>query len=313
MRCQQQRSFNYAEGLANYGISARSTLRDRRACEDFPGLHLADRYSTELDDEEDSSTPPSSPPTGAVATTRRKFDDEEDDSDVLESWDAAEDSEVEREKAKAAAERKTKEDAEAAANKKSKSQRIAEKQAEHARRLAEESDDSSDEDEAARRERLRRTEQESDLKHAEDLFGNIGISNNRKATTAAHAVQVDSKDPTSTVDFTSLPLFDPKTKQQFEQLRETLIPVLTNNLKKAHYVIFLQEFTKQLAKDLPSEQIKKIASSLTTLSNEKMKEEKQAEKGGKKSKAQKTKVALVASKNISGTPDVRAYDDDFGE
>merc|ERR1711939_577298 len=225
------------------------------------------------DEEENSSTPPSSPPQAAVST-RRKFDDEEDDSDVLDSWDAAEDSEVEREKAKAAAE--------VAANKKSKAQRIAEKQAEKARRLAEESDEeSSEEDEATRRERLRRTEQESDLKHAEDLFGNIGISNSRKATTAANAVVIDSKDPNSTVDLTALPLFDPKTKLQFEKLRDTLVPVISNNNKKAQYVIFLQEFTKQLAKDLPSDQIKKIASTLTALSNEKMKEEKNAEKGGK--------------------------------
>ncbi len=213
-----------------------------------------------------------------------------------------------------AAERQAKADAEAAANKKSKAQRIAEKKAEHARRLAEESeDDSSEEDQATRRERLRRTEQESDLKHAEDLFGNIGISNSRKVTTAANAVQVDSKDPTATVDLTSLPLFDPKTKLQFEKLRDTLVPVISNNSKKAQYVIFLQEFTKQLAKDLPSDQIKKIASSLTALSNEKMKEEKLAEKGGKKSKAQKTKVALVASRNTTTVADVNSYEDDYGE
>ncbi|KAI9053448.1 hypothetical protein LZ554_002406 [Drepanopeziza brunnea f. sp. 'monogermtubi'] len=266
------------------------------------------------DEEDDSSTPPSSPPTTAAAT-RRKFDDEEDDSDVLESWDAAEDSEVEREKAKVAAERKAKADAEAAANKKSKAQRIAEKQAEKARRLAEEDSDeeSSEEDEAARRERLRRTEQESDLKHAEDLFGNIGISNARKVTTAANAVQLDSKDPTATVDLTALPLFDPKTKLQFEKLRDTLVPVISSNSKKAQYVIFLQEFTKQLAKELPSDQIKKIASTLTALGNEKMKEEKLAEKGGKKSKAQKTKVALVANRNVSATADTQAYDDEFGD
>lgn len=191
---------------------------------------------------------------------------------------------------------------------------MAERKAENERRLAEQnSDDSSDdEDEAARRERLLRSEQESDLKHAEDLFGNIGISN-RKTTTLANAVIIDAKDPAATVDLTALPLFDPKTKAQFEKLRDTLIPVLTNNSKKAHYVIFLQEFTKQLAKDLPSDQIKKIASGLTALSNEKMKEEKLAEKGGKKSKAQKTKVTLVASRNATTTADVNAYDEDFGE
>lgn len=221
---------------------------------------------------------------------------------------------VEREKAKVAAERKAKADAEEKAAKKSKAQRIAEKQAEHARRLAEQdSDDESTEDEAERRERLRRTEQDSDLKHAEDLFGSIGISNSRKATTAANAVVIDAKDPAATLDLTSLPLFDPKTKLQFEKLRDTLVPVISSNSKKAHYVIFLQEFTKQLAKDLPSDQIKKISSTLTALGNEKMKEEKLAEKGGKKSKAQKTKVALVANRNASSMADVNAYDEDFGE
>ncbi|CAG8973402.1 hypothetical protein HYALB_00000166 [Hymenoscyphus albidus] len=269
----------------------------------------------EEESSDDSSTGASTTPVAAAVVRRGKFDDEEEgDSDVLDSWDAAEDSEVEREKAKVAAAKKAKADAEEKANKKTKAQRIAERQAENARRLAEDnSDESSEEDEAARRERLRRTEQDSDLKHAEDLFGNIGISNSRKATTAANAVVVNSNDPTATVDLTTLSLFDPKTKLQFEKMRDTLVPVISNNNKKAHYTIFLQEFAKQLAKDLPSDQIKKIASTLTALSNEKMKEEKLAEKGGKKSKAQKTKATLVATRNVSAVADVNAYDDDFGD
>lgn len=261
--------------------------------------------------DEDDSTPPDSPP--AAAARGRKFDDEEGEDDVLDSWDAAEDSEVEREKAKIAAEKKAQADAEAAANKKSKAQRIKEKEEEKKRRQAEESSDEEDEGEAAKRERLRRTEQESDLKHAEDLFGNVGISNGRKATTAANAVVVDSKNPTETIDLAALPIFDPKTKLHFEKLRETLVPILTSNSKKAHYVLFLQEFTKQLAKDLPSDQIKKLSSALTALSNEKLKEEKAAT--GKKTKAQKTKVALVAGRDTSRAVDVAAYDDndDFGD
>jgi len=47
-----------------------------------------------LDEDDDSSTPPSSPPAAATIPRRSKFDDEEaEDSDVLDSWDAAEDSE----------------------------------------------------------------------------------------------------------------------------------------------------------------------------------------------------------------------------
>lgn len=232
----------------------------------------------------------------------------------MESWDAAEDSEVEREKAKKAAEAKAKTEAEAAANKKSRAQRIAERQAEKARRLAEE-DESSDEEETAaeRALRLKRAEKEADLKHAEDLFGGAGLDlrGGRKATTAGAAVQIDN-DPNRTVNLATLPIFNPSTKSQFEALRNTVVPIIGANHKKAHYALFLQELTKQLAKDLPSDQIKKISSSLTALGNEKMKEEKASDKGGKKTKAQKTKTTLVT--NRANTTDVAAYDDeDFGE
>ncbi|KAH8162831.1 hypothetical protein CIB48_g5411 [Xylaria polymorpha] len=263
--------------------------------------------------ESDSSSAPASPAIGAVR--RNKFADEEEDSDVLESWDAAEDSEVEREKAKKAAEAKAKAEAEAAANKKSRAQRIAERQAENARRLAEDDESSEEEEETAaeRMQRMRRTEKESDLKHAEDLFGGAGLSlrNGRKATTTGTTVQIDS-DPNHTIDLATLSLFNPSTKSQFETLRNALIPIVGGNHKKAHYTLFLQELAKQLAKDLPSDQIKKIGSTLTTLGNEKMKEEKAADKGGKKTKAQKTKTQLVASR--PNTTDVAAYDDDaFGD
>jgi translation initiation factor 3 subunit J len=231
---------------------------------------------------------------------------------VLDDWDAAGDSEAEREKAKKAEEAKTKAQAEAAANKKSKTQRIAQHQAERARRKAEDDDyESEEEDEAERRERLRRTEQDADLRHAEDLFGDIGISSARKATTAGAAVVIDPKDPNNTVNISSLPLFNPVTKTQFEQLRTTLTPILAASSKRPHYALFLQELAKQLAKDLPSDQIKKVASTLTALSNEKMKEEKAAQSGGKKSKAQKTKTSLVASRQQ--TADVNTYEETFGE
>jgi translation initiation factor 3 subunit J len=160
---------------------------------------------------------------------------------------------------------------------------------------------------------MRRTEKESDLKHAEDLFGDAGLSlrNGRKATASGSVIQF-GPDPNDTVDLATLPLFNPSTKGQFETLRTTMVPILGGCHKKAHYTLFLQEFTKQLAKDLPSDQIKKIGSALTALSNEKLKEEKAAEKGGKKTKAQKTKTQLVT--NRANTTDVGAYDDDaFGE
>lgn len=229
---------------------------------------------------------------------------------VLESWDAAEDSEVEAEKAKKAALSKAKADAEAAANKKSKSQRIEEKRTAVMRKKMEEDAESSseEEDEATKRERLRQTEQDADLKHAEDLFGNTGISKNRGAT---KAVVSDPSDPVKSIDLSTLPIFNPSSKEGFATLREAITPVLAANSKKPHYTIFMQEFAKQLVKDLPSDQIKKIASGLTTLSNEKMKEEKAADKGGKKTKAAKNKATLVANRDTTSRADTTSYGADI--
>ncbi|TDZ22155.1 Eukaryotic translation initiation factor 3 subunit J [Colletotrichum orbiculare MAFF 240422] len=264
------------------------------------------------DEEEsgDESSDSVSPPTTALRRT--KFDDEEDEEDVLDSWDAAEDSEVEREKAKKAEEAKVKAAEEAKKNKKSKTERIAEIQAERQRRAAE-SDYDEEETEAERRERLRRTEKESDMKHAEDLFGDIGVPAGRKANLAGTAVSIDPNDPTKTANIAEMPLFNPVTKTQFEHLRTTLTPIIANNVKKAHYGLFLQEFAKALAKDLPSDQIKKVASTLTALGNEKMKEEKAAQGGNKKSKAAKTKVSANISR-ASVAAETETYDnDDFGD
>ena len=59
-----------------------------------------------------------------------------------------------------------------------------------------------------------------------------------------------------------------------------------------------------MVRDLNSEQIKKITSGLTTIMNEKMKEEKAADKGGKKSKAAKTKTSLAANRDIAHKADI---------
>ncbi|KAL4921549.1 eukaryotic translation initiation factor 3 subunit J [Aspergillus aurantiobrunneus] len=251
------------------------------------------------DEEEESVSPP-------PIAARRRFDDEEED-DVLDSWDAAEDSDVEREKAAKAAEAKAKADAEAAANKKSKAQRIAEHKETRRKATEDDSDDESDEDEAEKRARLRRTEKDSDLKHAEDLFGDIDLNRNRGKNKTV-VVNDASGDPTQAVDLSAMPLFKPTTKDQFAKVTSTLAPLLATQSKKPQYALWLPEFTKQLAKEMSSGDIKKVASALTTLSNEKMKEERAADKGSKKTKAAKTKVSLVASRD--NKIETTSYDDD---
>lgn len=229
-----------------------------------------------------------------------------------------------------AAERKAKAEAEAAANKKSRAQRIAHHQTVRKAQLEEE-DDSSDEedeeDEVEKRERLRKTEQDADLKHAEDLFGEIGISNQRSApkktivvsTTAAGASKNTAAPDgntadTGVIDLSTLPLFKPKSKEEFERLSQTLIPLLTANARQPQYSLtFLPDFIKQLTRDLSSAEIKKVSSVVALSLNEKLKEEKAAEKGGKKTKAAKTKASLVANRDTSHKADTTSYDDGMEE
>lgn len=220
---------------------------------------------------------------------------------VLDSWDAAEDSEEERKKASAKQAAAEKAAAEAAANKKSKTQRIAERQAQNAAQreytaaAARESADMENETPAERRAREERMRIEGDLAHATSLFAAVGIEAGSGGTKEKPVTTEDPEDPTKSIDLSSLPLFAPKGKDGFTQLREALVPLLVANSKKAHYSLFLQEFVRQLGKDMSSEQVRKIASGLTILANEKQKEEKAAEKGGKKTKAAKGKTTLAAS------------------
>ncbi|KAF1815695.1 translation initiation factor eIF3 subunit [Eremomyces bilateralis CBS 781.70] len=256
------------------------------------------------DDEDEESTPPTSPPPIA---RRSKFDDEEEDSDVLESWSAAEDSEVEREKEKKAAELKAKADAEAKAKHKSKTQRIEERQREKQRqRELEEETSDSDEDELDRRARLKQAQIDADLRNAQDLFADVAVSSNRGGK---HITVPDASNPTNSIDLSSMPLFNPHTKDQFAKMREALVPLVSANSKKPQYPLFMPEFVKGICKDMSSDQIKKAASALSTLSNEKLKQEKAADKGGKKTKV-KAKATLSAGRDISTRADTTLYDDD---
>lgn len=134
------------------------------------------------------------------------------------------------------------------------------------------------------------------------------MNRNRGAPKAV--VVTDSADPTNSVDLSSMALFKPTTKDQFARLSDVLIPLITPHSKKPQYSLWAQEFTRRLVKELPSQEIKKMASALTTASNEKMREERAADKGNKKTKAAKTKVSLVA--NRDNHIDNNSYDGDDG-
>ena len=232
---------------------------------------------------------------------------------VLESWDAAEDSEEERrkaEKVKAAA-------ASAAASKKSKSQRLAEHQAASVvRKAAEEAERLASESESpeARRLRLQQEEVENDMKHAVDLFAGAAVEDHgsvpgaevkRKALSV-----VDPTDTSKSIDLSTIPLFNPTTKKQFQDLQDALAILLVAHVKKPHYSLFAQQLTRSLIKEMSSEQIRKVATACTTSLNEKLREEKAADKSARKTKAQKTKTVLVgAGGKDSEKIDTKTYEE----
>ena len=170
------------------------------------------------------------------------------------------------------------------------------------------SEEEEEEDEADHRARLRRTERDADLKHAQDLIGDIDINKSRSVLKAT--VITDSNDPTKALDLSAIPLFRPTTKAQFAELTNALIPLLTAQSKKPPYSLWVQDFAKQLVKELPSTEIKKVASAMTAASNEKLREEKAADKGSKKTKAAKTKTSLVTSRGGGSRADITAYGGD---
>lgn len=259
------------------------------------------------------------PVTRVAVGLGKKWDDEEDE-DVLDSWDAADDSEEERAKAAKAAEKA----AVAAKDHKSKTERIAEHQKQAAAVKAKQEAERAaiaNETPAERRKR----EEESDFKHAEALFseiddrgGDSGVSSPAtKANKAADDVRrkaialADPKDPSKSIDLSALPLFNPSTKQQFTDLQNILTPLITANLRKAQYPLFVQELVRNLVKDMSSENIKKVASIVTTLSNEKLREEKAAT-GGKKNTSKVKKQALVgAASKESDRIDTKTYEDAY--
>ena len=182
------------------------------------------------------------------------------------------------------------------------------------RQAVEDGDESEEsEDENEKRQRMRRMEKEADLKNAESLFGEMGVNDSAKSKASdakKTTILVDPKNPGSAVDLAQLKLFNPQTLPQFIELRDTVAALINSNSKKAQYPGFATEFVKMISKDLSSEQIKKIGSGLSTLGNEKMREEKAAEKGGKKTKAAKSKTTLNASRDTVGRADTNAYDGD---
>jgi len=254
--------------------------------------------SEESSSEESSESSPaqSKKPTTKAVPVKSKFagEDEEEDEPASD-W---EDSSDEEEKKPAAP-------ASNAAPPKKKGTlkaKIAEKEAAKAERRANgEDSDEYDSDavldprEKARRDKER--ELKSDLNNAADLLGTAALGG------------------TSSKELDSIISFQPRTKEDFIQLSDLIVQyVIQKHENKPLYAAFIEHHARALCLPLKDVEIRKVASGLTALSNEKQKEARDKASGKKKPKSA-GKPILGAAKAGSRV-DTGVYDeslDDFGD
>ncbi|KAG6333093.1 hypothetical protein ID866_5995 [Astraeus odoratus] len=148
--------------------------------------------------------------------------------------------------------------------------------------------------EKARRDKEK--EIESDMNNAAALFGAASLGGS------------------SSKELDALLSFDPRKKEDFQAFSDNLIRLVIARLQdKPLYASFVEYHVRQLAEPLKVTEIRKAASGLTTLANEKQKEQRDKASGKKKPKAAAKPV--LGSAKASTKFDTHAYDealDDFG-
>ncbi|KAI0775064.1 eukaryotic translation initiation factor 3 subunit J [Trametes elegans] len=245
----------------------------------------------EASDDEVPKPAPSAPIPKKPAKSKWEGEDEEDDEPVSD-WEA-ESSDEEEEKPKAAP-------APVAPPKKKGTlkAKLAEKEAAKAAKAAA-GEDEYDEDavldprEKARRDKER--ELAADLNNAADLFGAAALGG------------------TSSKELDWLISAQPRTKEDFVEFSNQIIEtIVRRHFDKPLYAAFLEHHVRALAMPLRDVEVRKVASGLTALSNEKQKEQRDKASGKKKPKAA-AKPGLGAAKPASKV-DTSVYDealDDF--
>lgn len=224
-------------------------------------------------------------PPSATVTVKDRWEGEDED-DVKDNWDDENEEEEENKPTDNGVLSTA-----AAKKKKSLKERIAEKeekkrieQEQKRKEQEEEADDRqlSAEEMAAEKARQRQLQEESDLLLAVETFG--GVSDGLRG-------QIDGMEPSS--------------KEDFDKFEELLRAKITKYEKSPHYVPFLESLFRQISVDLEADDIKRLGSTLTALSNEKAKQQKST-----KGKKKKQKASLVVGKD---TDDVLAETGGYDE
>ncbi|KAF9902569.1 Translation initiation factor 3 subunit J component [Linnemannia zychae] len=225
-----------------------------------------------------------------VIPAKKQWDDEDADSDdIKEDWDASSESESEEEVKQAPAPKAKVTLAEKIAQRNAEAERKKEAAAAKAALVPERE---TEEEKFERRIREKNAIIEADIANAADLFSGVKVTDG--VVTAASELET----------------FKPKTKDQFNEYTTMLVNVIQKHEKQGLYVSFLEGLIRELAQGTRDVDVRKFASTLTTLANEKQKAAKDALKSKKKGS---NKPSLTATKVAATTVDTRDYSNDYDE
>ncbi|KAF9913419.1 Translation initiation factor 3 subunit J component [Lobosporangium transversale] len=101
----------------------------------------------------------------------------------------------------------------------------------------------------------------------------------------------------------------PKTKEQFAEFTTELVALIQKHEKQGLYVSFLEGLFRELSQGVRDVDVRKFASTLTTLANEKQKAAKEAQKTKKKGS---NKPSLATAK-VDTVIDTKDYSNDYDE
>ncbi|KAH7913516.1 translation initiation factor eIF3 subunit [Hygrophoropsis aurantiaca] len=245
----------------------------------------------EESDNEGAAHAPSAPSIPKIPVKSKFQGEDEEESSPATDWeDSSEESEEEDKPAPVAPPKK----------KGTLKAKLAEKEAAKAARTAEGDDLEYDEDQVLDPREKARLDKEreikADLDNAASLFGAAGLGG------------------TSSSELDSLISANPRTKEDFQKLSANIIEfIIKRHQNKPLYPSFVEYHVRELAGPLKDVEVRKAASGLTTLANEKQKEQRDKASGKKKPKTA-TRPVLGAAK-VSTKFDTGVYEealDDFG-
>lgn len=140
-------------------------------------------------------------------------------------------------------------------------------------------------DPVAEKLRQQRLVEEADFKNTTELFGKPGGSDK------------------------SVDIFIPKSESDFSQYAELISNKLRPYEKSFHYIGLLKTVIRLSMTSLKASDAKEVASSVTAIANEKLKAEKEANAGKKKTGAKKKQLIVDKPDDEAGVSNLDSYDE----